>query len=80
VYNDAAAAELSIALNDLGVNIPQDIKICSFDDVKYAKLLKTLLITYRQPCRDLGSTAVEIMISQIKNPKSQYEKSCSTMN
>ena len=74
VYNDAAAAELSIALNDLGINIPQDIKICSFDDVKYAKLLKTPLTTYRQPCRDLGSTAVEIMISRIKNPEISARK------
>ncbi|EDM28156.1 Transcriptional regulator, GntR family / Transcriptional regulator, LacI family protein [Lentisphaera araneosa HTCC2155] len=68
VYNDAAAAELSMALNDLGINIPDDIKICSFDDVKYAKLLKTPLTTYRQPCRDIGSTAVEIMMSRIQNP------------
>ena len=46
VYNDPA--ELSMALNDLGINILDDIKICSFDDVKYAKLLKTPLTIYRQ--------------------------------
>ena len=74
IYNDAAAAELSIALDQLGVNIPQDIKICAFDDVKYAKLLKTPLTTYRQPCRDIGATAVEIMISRIKNPSLSARK------
>jgi GntR family transcriptional regulator, arabinose operon transcriptional repressor len=68
VYNDAAAAELSVALNDLGLNIPEDLKICAFDDVKYAKLLKTPLSTYKQPCRDIGTAAVETMISRIKNP------------
>ena len=74
VYNDAAAAELSIALNERGINIPEDIRICAFDDVKYARLLKTPLTTYRQPCRDIGSAAVEIMISRIKNPEMSARK------
>lgn len=69
VYNDAAAAELIMALNDLDVTIPDDLKVCAFDDVKYAKLLKTPLTTYRQPCKDIGTSAVEIMISRIKNPE-----------
>ena len=68
VCNDATAAELMVSLDDLGVRIPADLKICAFDDVKYAKLLKTPLTTYRQPCRDIGTTAIEVMISRIKNP------------
>ena len=68
VCNDATAAELLIALDDLGVEVPKKLKICAFDDVKYAKLLKTPLSTYRQPCRDIGTTAIEIMISRINNP------------
>ena len=67
-YNDAAGAELIMALDSFGINVPRDIKICAFDDVKYAKLLKVPLTTYRQPCIDLGISAVEIMISRIKNP------------
>ena len=69
VCNDATAAELLIALDDLGVKVPEKLKICAFDDVKYAKLLKTPLTTYRQPCRDIGTTAIEIMISRINNPE-----------
>jgi len=68
VCNDATAAELIVCLDDLGVEVPKDLKICAFDDVKYAKLLKTPLSTYKQPCRDIGTTAVDIMISRIKNP------------
>lgn len=66
--NDATAAELLVSLDSLGVKVPEKLKICAFDDVKYAKLLKTPLTTYRQPCRDIGTTAIETMISRIKNP------------
>ena len=69
VCNDATAAELIMSLNELNIEVPRDLKICAFDDVKYAKLLKTPLTTYRQPCRDIGTSAVEIMISRIKNPE-----------
>ena len=68
VYNDAAAAEICLALDNLGVDIPNDLKISAFDDVKYAKLLKTPLTTYKQPCRDIGTAAIETMISRIKHP------------
>lgn len=68
VCNDATAAELLIALDDLGIDVPGKLKICAFDDVKYAKLLKTPLTTYKQPCRDIGTTAIEVMISRINNP------------
>ena len=68
VCNDATAAELIVSLDDLGIEVPSQLKVCAFDDVKYAKLLKTPLSTYKQPCRDIGTTAVDIMISRIKNP------------
>ena len=67
--NDAMAAPLLVELDRSGVRIPEDIKIAAFDDVKYASLIKTPLTTYRQPCLDIGTAAVEIMISRIKNPE-----------
>ena len=44
------------------------MKIAAFDDVKYASLIKTPLTTYRQPCLDIGTAAVETMVSRIQNP------------
>ena len=67
-----------MALDDRGVKIPEDLKISAFDDVKYAKLLKTPLTTYKQPCRDIGTAAIETMISRIKNPDLCCEKSSSS--
>ena len=66
--NDALAVELMAAFERRNINIPKQLKIAGFDDVKYAKLLKIPLTTYRQPCADIASAAVEMMISRLKNP------------
>jgi len=67
--NDALAAPLLVELDKSGVHIPKEMKIAAFDDVKYASLIKTPLTTYRQPCLDIGTAAVETMISRIKTPE-----------
>jgi DNA-binding LacI/PurR family transcriptional regulator len=66
--NDATAARLLRALVDCGVRVPKDLKVCGFDDVKYASLLAVPLTSYQQPCRDLGKVAVSAMISRIQFP------------
>lgn len=68
--NDAMAAELMKKLVQLGHCIPKKVRLCGFDDVKYAELLKVPLTTYRQPCRDIGIAAVETMMSRLKSPGS----------
>jgi hypothetical protein len=39
------------------------------DDVKYARLLQTPLTTIRQPCLELGATAMQAMINRISAPE-----------
>lgn len=68
--NDATAAPLLRELIDLGVEIPDSMQVCGFDDVKYASLLSVPLSSYRQPCRDIGKAATQIMISRIRFPDS----------
>ena len=68
-YNDAVAATLLVELDRRGIRIPGELKICAFDDVKFAALVKVPLTTYRQPCADLAEAAVETMISRIRRPK-----------
>ncbi|YCM42671.1 GntR family transcriptional regulator [Verrucomicrobiaceae bacterium 227] len=63
--NDATAAPLLRALLNLGARIPQDVKVCGFDDVKYASLLSIPLTSYHQPCEELGKVAAETMIARI---------------
>jgi DNA-binding LacI/PurR family transcriptional regulator len=68
--NDATAASILRSLLDLGANIPEQIKVCGFDDVKYASLLSVPLTSYQQPCIDIGRIAVDTMIHRITHPES----------
>lgn len=67
--NDRTAARLMHTLNNLGVDVPGQVRIVGIDDVRYAKLLRVPLTTLRQPCMDIGAVAVETMISRIASPQ-----------
>ncbi len=67
--NDATASTMMRSLLDAGVRIPQAVKVCGFDDVKYASLLSVPLTSYQQPCRDIGKVAAGVMIQRIRNPQ-----------
>jgi DNA-binding LacI/PurR family transcriptional regulator len=66
--NDYTAAQLLTTLNELGVQVPSQIRVAGMDDVKYARLLQTPLTTIRQPCHDLGATALFAMLNRIASP------------
>lgn len=66
--NDATAAELMHTITELGYSIPEDVRIVGFDDMKYARLARVPLTTFRQPCRQLGEIAVETMFSRLLKP------------
>jgi GntR family transcriptional regulator, arabinose operon transcriptional repressor len=67
--NDRTAAQLMVVLNELGVEIPNEIKITGIDDTKYAGILHVPLTTVRQPFHDIGAAAVWTMIERIEHPK-----------
>jgi LacI family transcriptional regulator len=67
--NDFTAAALMRSLLDLGVRVPQDIRLAGFDDLKYATLLSVRLTTMHQPCRSIGAAAVQAMLRRIKDPQ-----------
>jgi GntR family transcriptional regulator of arabinose operon len=66
--NDITAARLMRSLEELEIRVPQDVRIVGIDDVKYAGLLGVPLTTLHQPCRELGETAVRVMLDRIANP------------
>lgn len=66
--NDSTAAQFMQTLRELRVRIPEDVRVAGFDDVRYAKLLAPPLTTMRQPCAKLGVTAVETMLSRLRDP------------
>lgn len=66
--NDITAAAVMQGLEELGRRVPEEIRIVGIDDVKYAKLLPVPLTTLRQPCQEMGETAIQVMLSRIAHP------------
>jgi DNA-binding LacI/PurR family transcriptional regulator len=66
--NDRVASRLMQSLLSRGIAIPSDIRIVGIDDVNYASLLPVPLTTIRQPCRDIGETALRVMLERLDRP------------
>jgi GntR family transcriptional regulator of arabinose operon len=66
--NDLTAANLMRTLDTLGCSVPQKIRVVGFDDVRYAELLHPSLTTIHQPCVDIGTIAMQVMLERIENP------------
>jgi len=67
--NDFTAAHVMKALNELKIAVPERIRMAGIDDVKYATLLPVPLTTIRQPCGEIGATAIETMIQRLRHPQ-----------
>jgi DNA-binding LacI/PurR family transcriptional regulator len=67
-HNDYTAGQLMRDLIQLGVRVPEEVRVVGVGDVKYASALSVPLTTIRQPCAEIGSTAVELMLQRIANP------------
>jgi len=66
--NDDVARTLLLHLATLGVRVPEDVRLVSFDDLPFAAALPVPLTTLHQPTRDIGAAAVETMLSRIAAP------------
>ncbi|WP_059046181.1 LacI family DNA-binding transcriptional regulator [Paenibacillus rubinfantis] len=63
--SDVIAAEVIQACHQLNKNIPKDIKIIGYDDVKVATLVSPQLTTIRQPIREMGERTIELVVKQL---------------
>ncbi len=52
----------------LGRRIPEQVKIVGIDDLPFAGLLPVPLTTVRQPCREMGLTAMAVMLDRLAHP------------
>jgi len=66
--NDATAATLMHTLDGMGIHVPNDVCVAGFDDVRYSHLLRVPLTTVSQPCRNIGTVALNALLERIKNP------------
>jgi DNA-binding LacI/PurR family transcriptional regulator len=66
--SDRTAAVLMHALRALGRRVPDEIRLVGIDDVDYAGLLPVPLTTLRQPCREIGVSAMRAMVDRVGQP------------
>ncbi|MCX7668971.1 MAG: substrate-binding domain-containing protein, partial [Anaerolineae bacterium] len=63
--NDNMAVGAYRAIHELGLAIPTDIAVASFNDISVAQFLNPPLSTVRLPAEEIGETAVDLLMERI---------------
>jgi LacI family transcriptional regulator len=71
--NDQTALGAMHALARRGIKVPDDVAVTGFDDVPVARHLHPPLTTVRQPIKELGVTAFDVLYSRISKARTQHE-------
>ena len=70
-FNDISAMGAIRALHQLGWQVPEDVSVVGFDDIQSAAFQSPGLTTVRQPLREMGRAAAEILLKRINRPGSE---------
>lgn len=63
--NDNIAVGAYRAIHELGLRIPDDVAVASFNDISVAQFLSPPLSTIRLPSEEIGETAVELLLERV---------------
>lgn len=64
--SDSMAVGAIRAARERGLRVPQDLAVEGFDNITFATMCDPMLTTISQPKYDLGSTAMELLLKQIR--------------
>ena len=67
--NDQTALGVMSALREHGIAVPGQVAVTGFDDIPLARHLRTPLTTVRQPIREMGRTAFDVLYSMIRGER-----------
>src|SRR5580700_148252 len=70
-FNDISAMGAIRALREVGKQVPEDVSVIGFDDIQSAAFQNPGLTTVRQPLREMGRAAAEILLKRIHRPGSE---------
>lgn len=65
--NDQMALGALHALEKRGVRVPQDIAVVGFDGIPLGRIVRPSLTTVRQPMRQLGEDAVDLLVKRLRD-------------
>jgi len=72
--NDLLALGLLQQCVALGIRVPEDLAIVGYDDIDFAAAAAVPLTSVRQPRRQLGRTAAELLIDEASNPDHEHQQ------
>lgn len=70
--NDFVAIDVMRILHSLNLRVPEDIWLCGFDDAPEARIVTPQLTTVRIHGRSIGHMAVNLLLSRIHSPESDF--------
>jgi len=68
-----------IAINELGIKIPEDISFIGFDNLQLSRIVKPKLSIVDQPLEDIGKNAASLMLKRLGEDKSKAKKKIQLM-
>ncbi|HWV50561.1 MAG TPA: substrate-binding domain-containing protein, partial [Microbacterium sp.] len=63
--NDHLAVGLLHGLIARGIRVPEDVAVVGYDDIEFAAIAEVPLTSVRQPAREMGRAAAEMLIARI---------------
>lgn len=68
--NDYTACGAYIAVREMSLRIPDDVSVVGFDNLQVTQLLDPPMTTVHQPIRDMGRSAAQMLLNDMRNSKS----------
>ncbi|WP_405876194.1 MULTISPECIES: LacI family DNA-binding transcriptional regulator [unclassified Streptomyces] len=65
--NDQMAVGAIEELTARGVRVPEDVAVTGFDGIPLGRMVKPSLTTVRQPMREMGEQAVDLLIARLED-------------
>jgi LacI family transcriptional regulator len=74
VINDLLAIGAIRAANDLGLQVPKDVSVASFDDLPISSYITPRLTTVRRDNKAIGQAMTRTLLERLKNPKRSQQR------
>jgi len=70
-YSDLLAIGVLKALREVGLKVPQDLALVSYDDIEFAAFVEPPLTTVAQSAYEIGQQGTEILLDKIQWPEEE---------
>jgi LacI family transcriptional regulator len=72
--NDLVALGVLQQCVEVGMTVPDDLAIVGYDDIEFAAAAAVPLTSIRQPRRNLGRAATQLLLDEATNPEHQHRQ------